>query len=494
MKRIQFILIIVAAFLGLLGAGGCYKDKGNYNYSSVDTVRIAYDSLGGTYTVLQFDTLWVNPVIALTAGSKESDLSYEWSARGVDPNLASQHFPITVISVQRNLDTIMSLVPGSYVMTYKVTDNSTGISSYLFYTLNVTTSFSEGWLLLEQVNGVGDVAVIGPTGKVLDKVYSGANGASLPADVTRIDLATTLSPQEVYLISANDAVEVSPSSFGKIYSFADWFFYTPTVTKPESNVFLTYSYYQAGVAINNGWVYIKRYGGFPPPVKYGAELLLDGTTDYKMAPYVLGGTFSSSLYIAAVYDTEGKRFVGVRGTSGGVDGGLVHFTAPDGTAAFDPNNVGMDALYMGASRQDYIYNAIMKDGVNGYFYQLNLNVAQSGKLKQQMNAPEIANMTAAVSSLQLDYVYYAAGNKIYMYEIGPNTASVIYAFPTGENITTLNIDVNKSATVLLATTYSGTSGAAYEFNIDVTGKFVGNVYAKKYTGLGKVVYARYKPK
>lgn len=486
--------IIIAGFLLMIVTGGCYKDKGNYSYVNIDTVRIGYDAKGKDYTVLQFDTLRIKPVITLSAGSTEAILKYEWSARAVDPSLASQNFPITVLSQQRNLDTAISLVPTNYVITYKITDTVTGISSFLFYNLSVTSSFSEGWLLMEQVGGSGDVAVITSSGKLLDKAYSGVNGTTLPADVKRVEVAAQLSPQEIYLTAENSAVEVSPVSFGKIKSFTDWFFYPPAVTKPQLNRYLTDNSSNCGVAINNGLVHIRRFGGFPPPVRFGAELLLDGNTSYKMAPYTVMGNFASALYMAAFYETTGKRFIGLRGAAYGIDGNLVHFNAPDASAAFDPDNVGMDMLYMGASRETGIYNAVMKSGTDAYLLQLNLNVAQSARLKQKMNAPGAADMTAVTSSLQLDYIYYAVGNKVYMYEIGPNTASVIYEFPAGENVTTLLIDADKSPADILATTWNGTLGKAYVFNLAVTGKFANDTYTARYEGLGKVVSTKYKPK
>lgn len=486
--------LIIAAFVLLVVTGGCYKDKGNYSYVSIDTVRIAYDAAGRAYTVLQFDTLRIKPVITLSAGSTEALLKYEWSARQVDPSVASQQFPITILSNRRNLDTAVSLAAANYLVTFKATDTVTGISSYLFYDVAVTSSFSEGWLLMEQTGAGGDVAIITSAGKLLDKVYSQVNGVSLPADVRKVEVSSKRSPMEIYLMSENDGVEVSPVSFAKIKSFNNWFFYPPAVKKPQYNQYLTDGSANCGVAINNGLVHIRRFGGFPPPVLYGAEILLDGKTGYKMAPWVLRGNFNAALYLAAFYETTGKRFIGLRGGTYDLDGNLVHFSAPDASAAFDPDNVGMDLLYMGAGREAVIYNAVMKSGTDAYLLQLNLNVAQSARLKQKMNAPGAADLTAAVSSLLLDYVYYASGNKLYMYEIGPNTASVIYEFPAGEAVTTLAIDPDRSATEMLATTWNGTTGKAYKFNLDITGKPENNTFAAKYEGLGKVISTKYKPK
>lgn len=48
------ILLYMGAMLLLLAAA-CSEDKGNYNYLPVNT--IVEDSIEGTYTVVQFDTL-----------------------------------------------------------------------------------------------------------------------------------------------------------------------------------------------------------------------------------------------------------------------------------------------------------------------------------------------------------------------------------------------------------------------------------------------------
>lgn len=493
-QLIRFAFSIAALFI-LLTTGGCYKDKGNYDYINIDTIRIAYNAAGGEYTVLQFDTLRIQPVISLSSNAKASNLKYEWSARLIDPSVATQNFPVIIISNQKNIDTAVSLVPAKYRVTYKITDTVSTRSSYLQYTVNVTSSFSEGWLLMQQIDNTGDVAVVTSSGKLLNKAYSSVNGASLPTNIKRIDIAKR-SPQEIYLIAENEGVEVSPVSFGKIKSFNNWFFYPPAIQKPGINVYLTPpNGSNCGVAINDGHVHIRRFGGFPPPVLYGSEIMLNGNINYKMAPYIAMGTFSASLYMAAMYETNSKRFIGLQGDPWGLDGNLVAFTAANASAAYDPNNVGMDLVYMGASRQTAVHNAIMRSGSDLYLLQLNLGLPQVATLKQKMNAADIANISAAVNSLQLDYIYYAAGNKIYMYEIGPNSSSVIYEFPAGENVTTLNVDPDRSSgTELMATTWNGTTGNAYQFTIATTGRFANNTYTGKYEGVGKVVYTKYKSK
>lgn len=72
------ILLYMGAMLLLLAAA-CSEDKGNYNYLPVNT--IVEDSIEGTYTVVQFDTLTIKPYLRFSREESE-DLSFEWSIEG----------------------------------------------------------------------------------------------------------------------------------------------------------------------------------------------------------------------------------------------------------------------------------------------------------------------------------------------------------------------------------------------------------------------------
>lgn len=497
MKFIKYFPLVAVALFMLQA---CYKDKGDYDYRDINEVGLK-DTVGAVYGVLQFDTLQVKPVLSQTLADNESRLKFEWSAREIDPNKASQNFDISILSTEKLLNKQVTLVPGQYRMIYKVTDTVTAVSSYLFYTLNVGTNLSQGWMFLQQFANSGDLSVLSPTGRMFHHVYEGANGVPLAKNLHTVEVNITGTPREIYLLAGDSAVEVSPTSFGRIKGFNNWFFNQPSSIKPVRNLVFqppsTYS--RAGIMINNGLVHLKRYGGFPGDVLYGSELLLDDVANYSCAPYIMIGDFDPSRYLAAFYDTKGKRFVGLRGGTYDITANMVHF--PDSVAGtpFDANHVNMDILYAGNTGQNYIYNAIMKASSGDcYMYRLNLATATGAMLKQKMNADGIANMTAAVNSLLLEYTYYAESNKIHMYEIGPNAASLIYSFPAGETVTSMAIDPSMStdlsvaATTMMVATYDGTAGRVYQFRLNVNGRFVNDAYTNKYEGFGKVVFMKYK--
>lgn len=112
--------------------------------------------------------------------------------------------------------------------------------------------------------------------------------------------------------------------------------------------------------------------------------------------------------------------------------------------------------------------------------------------KQKMNAENVSNLTAAVSSLLLDYIYYSEANQVHMYEIGPNAATTIYSFPVGETVTAMTIESVVSTTTMMVATYDGAVGRVYQFKLDVNGKSTGDTYVKMYSDFGKIVQIKYK--
>jgi hypothetical protein len=62
--------------------GGCYSDKGNYDYSSLDEVTIALPATA--YDVAVGDKLNITPTVSTSI--PESDITYQWELYGANPN------------------------------------------------------------------------------------------------------------------------------------------------------------------------------------------------------------------------------------------------------------------------------------------------------------------------------------------------------------------------------------------------------------------------
>lgn len=492
MKIARYFPVLAVAIITTVTFTSCYKDKGNYSYDILNDITIT-DTIATTYTVIQFDTLKISPVVSAKLNS--SSLKYEWTARRRDPSNPSGEHPVFLLSTQKALTARISLTPAVYRVILKVTDTVTQISSFLFYQLTVGTNLSRGWMFVQQFANSGDISLLAPTGRWFHHIFEEVNGYPLSKNLHTVEVNTAFNPREVYLLEEDSAREVSPTGFSVIRSFNNWFFTPPSPVKPLRNLVYTppTRYEQTGILINKGLVHFKRYGGFGGAVLYGPELTLDGAADYAMSRYILMGDMNAARYMAVFYETKSKRFVGLRGPAGGTTANLVAF--PDSVAgtAFDPNKVGMDLLYAGNSPQNFIYNAILKHGSGDcYLYRLNLTTATGAMLKQKMNAAGINAMTSAVPSLVLDYIYYSEANNIHMYEVGPNASSPLFSFPAGESVTAMAIESAFSTTVLMVATYNGTEGKVYQFKLNVDGKFMGGSYENMYTGFGKIVQIAYK--
>ena len=100
------------------------------------------------------------------------------------------------------------------------------------------------------------------------------------------------------------------------------------------------------------------------------------------------------------------------------------------------------------------------------------------------NSPDIDIATKFLTSTTFKLMYYAANNKIYLYDIAANSSRLIYTFPAGYVIK----EMKKSGTTrLVVATKMGVAGEIYYFDLAGTGDFVANTYTKKFTGFGDIV-------
>src|SRR4030095_4124072 len=206
-KNVRFLIIAV---LTMFLWSSCSKDLGNYNYTDPNVITITTDMANVDPTVVvtndsivvkQNDSLRVNILFSQTRPS--NDLSFEWS---ITQSVAANGNPAQyIVGNTQQLRTKINLSPNLYKLVVKVTDRTTGLSFYKFYSLNVDTSpwGGEGWVILqEQASANGcDISVIttrdgAAHGTIYSNVYSLANnGNKLPVGTSKVNVmnyATTL--------------------------------------------------------------------------------------------------------------------------------------------------------------------------------------------------------------------------------------------------------------------------------------------------------------
>ena len=117
----------------------CSPDLGNYEYSDLKepSVNGIEDA-----SVLMFSRLSMTP--QLEGGDfPAGEYSYEWKV--LDNNGGSE---AVVIGTEKDLDYEVVLLPGSYTLFFTVTETATGLFWQYEATLTVSSSTSEGWMVL----------------------------------------------------------------------------------------------------------------------------------------------------------------------------------------------------------------------------------------------------------------------------------------------------------------------------------------------------------
>lgn len=500
------LIKLTTSFLLLALVSGCYKDKGNYSYLPINGINIKDSSSKTLIAIGVGDTLKLTPKIEQTL--QADSLSYEWFVYDNTPSSA-YNLPQTVIARTRNLaykiDVATFTLGRNYKLTYKVTDLKTGVSSFLLYNLLISNDFREGWLVLENINGVADLSIVLPSGKIVHHLYSGQNASSPLNDPLRLEMtsfdvtdALSASGKRMYLVSAGDAVELNYLTFEKRFNYEELFFKAPVPKKPQYINWFGYYYRPdyissgGGIIINNGQLHYNLTGGFPGAKMWGAELLNpDGRLDYQIYPFVAGGYTYNAAYSVVVYDNVYKRFYVVGST------GLKSFPITASNDVFDMNNVGMDMVYMDSSNVHSQYNAIFQKDETPYYIRFSTVASVAAPVvtltKALINTPDILNAGSLTSSTITPHIYYSIDNKVFRYETTSNTVALVYSFPEGENITKLRYRKGIPGlpeSCLVAATWNGTEGKLYEFTVSPVGGI--SVPDKEYVGFQKIVDVNYK--
>lgn len=480
----------------LMAAAGCYKDKGNYDYHEPNKVILKDTLAGKLINVNKGEPFSLSPAVSQTQVTDNANLSYEWSTYSLSGSTLRK-----IISHDKELHIIIDTaftLGANYAMTYKVTDNISGESVYMKYNLSVGNKYTEGWILLQDINGTTDYSMILPGGEIVHNVYKLMNGASLPDKPVgvfmsrhSVDDGITTPSRKMYLLTANGGLEMDYTTLIKRTNFPLLFYKAPTVIKPA---YMSWPSAATGVgpAINSGKLYLNVAGGFPGVKKWG-EMLLSPENDnqYELANFVaIGNSLTTNTFSVAVYDKLKKRFCVVKGSGNSLDS--FHTKA---SKLFNLNNTGMDLMHMDNSPQSEV-NAIMKDAAGQpWFCRFRMNFTTTDsvmtQMYQQMNAPGITNMSNAASSVVTDHIYYGVNNTVYRYEPASNSTKVQFTFPANEHINLVRCPVPLAGPPSVAiVTWDGTQSRLYSFLISLTGEI--SNYSESYSGFGKVVDAQYK--
>lgn len=163
MKKIYHIVVLL---LLLTGWGSCSEDEGNYDYDWISEVNVSsFNISANTYQV--GDPLVLRPTVTFAKNGEEEanvedvfsedEYDYYWIARRYVSSL--NRIVSDTIGRERNLNYIIALQPDKYLVEYQICNKSREIKWLSKFTLNVTLTAPEGWLLLEDNEGQAELSI-----------------------------------------------------------------------------------------------------------------------------------------------------------------------------------------------------------------------------------------------------------------------------------------------------------------------------------------------
>ncbi|MES2773051.1 MAG: PKD-like family lipoprotein [Bacteroidota bacterium] len=554
MKKV-FSYIMLPALIALAFCS-CSKDLGDYDYVNANVVTITTDMTNvdpavvinnDSIVVKQNDSLRINILISQTKPS--TDLGYEWMIIQSAATLANP--PQWVVGNTMQLRTKITLSPNLYKLVVKVTDKTTGVSFYKFYSLNVDTSpwGGEGWVVLQDQAAQGcDISVITTRdgvvrGTIYPNVYSLANGRKLSAGtnkVTVLNYLNSLRIQKVSFFYPNGGLQVRSTDYLDSSNSNGWFVNLPSVVNFESNAVgsLSGSY---EVMINNGQLHYQIVNTNTikaPPVVFGAPLIGSWPS---LSPYFMLN--SNSSYVT-FFDKVNRCFLHYNLSNNTLipttqaDIANQHWPAYSGAGGaanltvtgrgFDLNNIGRNLIYsenaqvIEAGVANPAYFCIFRNTANDstFLYQFNsgstgiANNFTTGRYFLKDAASNVAGInTASIFAVPAfsatspsNVFYYVPGNSANsIYVCNPSYTGTLpatttshsgYSFPAGTIIKTMKVFKSGYATVpstegrvLVVATDETASGAGHKvYFFNLTATGeINTTPANVYTGFDKIV-------
>ncbi|SKA07356.1 PKD-like family protein [Chitinophaga eiseniae] len=419
--KTNYIQLLLGGFLLSLCFTACYKDLGNYDYHEINQV----DSITGVannYPVLYGDTLRIVPqILATEVNGDTGRYSYRWEALIENVARIIGDEPLVLIGTGHSLAYPVKLRPAPYDVFYRVKDKQTGVEWFKQFKLVVQSAVYQGWVALCDVKGgtrLDMVARLGDKDKLITDVLSFTNaGIPVRRQPKQLVFAYRSINNQFYLRSGEGLEKIDGESLTWKSTYnVRYEMMTPVGTDFAPDYFFNSASYPAVDYVIAGDRVFHRFlimgGAFGSPINYVDE----EKTPFRAAPFIACG-FGGTL----LYDQDHQRFVAhdpMFGTncSSLRDGNLFSYST------------GRDMVYMSYTNYNWgdVY-AVLKDK-GGKFYTYCMNIGNGIKqvyYTEMTNAPELDKATAFAVSNQLGYLFYAAGGRVYEYDVFTNKAKLM---------------------------------------------------------------------
>lgn len=445
MKKHYYILL---SFLVTLLTAACYDDKGNYDYTEIDSISISKIDASYTLTALQ-DTLRICPEV--TIANSEAPFTYIWTIRS---KKANRDIPADTIGTEQTLAWPVNIGQGSYEILLQVTDFR---KLEKFYTteLNVVTPFSRGFYVLKETpdhNSELDLHL--PDQSRVDNLIAKSTGQPLPGKPHTLGYkfgycyinpatGTYEITNVLTLCTEKEAIILKTENLNILYNHATMFIGEEPVEEP---LYIYNHPYGLGYVSSRGHYqsYQTPSNGFYGAGKFGFPQSIYG--DCSPDQHVIINSNSLSAFF---YDQLNQCLLECA-----ADGFLYGFD-DDGIyeAPASPNNIPYQMRYFGKNDAGFSSRgyAIFKDENQNnkhYIYEIDLDLVvnqdYSNPIMQVQEIPADNQLNKAtcfaINEQDAKVIYFVTGNRLYMYDIDRQSEIPLSpeGLPADEEITYLS--------------------------------------------------------
>lgn len=531
MKKINIACLIFSVLM----ASGCYKDKGNYDYTDIKRVEIQFDKIS-SYTITQGDVLEVNPIYPDFVLANPDNYEFTWYLNDeTRPEWNTMNFKWQINDLMER---------GNLVI--EVRDKSTDVKymNRAMVTVNGVYTNYYSWMILSDDGGKSKLSFLSVNGlldpdsadqpqgsdqyyydgeRFITNVYNGDLGSGPIALQEHwregIDYSETVIGN-VCVFQKSGAVDLEGTGFTKEIDMVDAFV---GQKYPASNTVLypgSFIQYADVVCDQDGKLYsrLKLSDNV-----YNSEYFLQSPLKVRGEEEVLEncrvcrGYYTSNRFgYQVVYDGKNKRFLYFQ------DGGSSWDTPAEGASAIVPvkvdsklyledvvhldNHNGYELLHLcqsaatGAGWNSYygFYEVLREEATDKLFLQQFILTKKYGAdspdiqsitKKEIKGLPGIPSVMAFPTYNPTEYAFFAIGKKLYMVDlVNMSDAELYYEFDS--DITAM--DYGSSSNIHLAVGLEDGSffvlGANAAKNIKDEHKLVYKAPEK----VGKIVDIKYK--
>lgn len=503
--------------LALMLGMGCSSDLGNYTYHELKDPGI---SGIGNISALMFADITIEPEFA--EGFDKEAYDFEWKV--VESTEGKE---VITIGEDAILKYNITLTPGSYILYFTVKEKASGIYWQHESELLVSSSTSEGWMVLCDDMGRARLDFVSEiTNETITDILSAGDMPQMngPRRIQWLSSMTDAA-SPYYLLTDDGATRLGKDAFEWMPEYD--FSYESAINDklvPHSIVWAGFG----KVIVSNGNAHYCEIMGFDG--LYGSAV----NKSFKVSKYVGANVLATQVYAAVylLYDTDNRKMMAycpllATNDLGSLDP-LMEMEAFEGIAegmnpgngvlgnAFEKWPEGYDCLYMENTRYDPgngkmgMTYAVLSDSQGCHVYGVQLGdllcyadctyVLGKGGYCDVSGCKDIMKEgnIFAFSSLK-NYMYYSTGDKVYRVDLSESPAKEELQIDlAGEEITCMKFNLyqttesqKKSYDLIIASQQDGRGLFRTYDGLETDGDF-SKVTPKTYTGFAKIVDITYK--